>query len=161
MLPEAKETKRMFRLDTGINVFDELTAVFDDVGMEHAPVIGSPKESVDSDGDTTIVHVPNVKEEMRVLFGKRNIVSLLNLKGSDVILDQCIQLPFLSRFILRYKEATEGTAFTMPSTLSEALTLKNRSVLRTIDKLQLIYNIDLEAYRQHVAMQMCCCDANV
>lgn len=61
---EPKELKRP-RLDTGKDIFSLLTSVFDDVSKpKKTGTDNGPSESVNSDGDTTIVHMSDTSEEV-------------------------------------------------------------------------------------------------
>ena len=62
---------------------------------------------------------------MQTLFGKRNLASLSQLNGGNILVDICLELPFLKRYIQGYKDTLAGGPFAMPSTLSEALTTRN------------------------------------
>ncbi|KAL3872340.1 hypothetical protein ACJMK2_040271 [Sinanodonta woodiana] len=121
---EPKEPKRT-RLDLETNIFDHMTAVFDELQPTTPAKRELPTEQVTPDGDVTIIHVSDVCEEMKVAFGKRNLNHLIQQGGGNVLLDVCLNLPFLIRYIQRYQEAVSGSSFMMPSTLSEALTTRN------------------------------------
>ena len=56
-MKESKELKRP-RLDTGRNIFSQMTSVFDDVSTASVVKSDGPVESINSDGDTTIIHMP-------------------------------------------------------------------------------------------------------
>ena len=60
---EPKELKRP-RLDTDKDIFNLLTSVFDDVQPKKTDVDKGPSESVNTDGDTTIIHIADTAEEV-------------------------------------------------------------------------------------------------
>ena len=62
--PEAKEMQRV-RLVTGKNIFTQLTSVFEDSPTKPKLHSEGPVESVNSDGDTTIIHMPDPAEELK------------------------------------------------------------------------------------------------
>ncbi|XP_067662559.1 E3 ubiquitin-protein ligase UBR4-like [Haliotis asinina] len=119
-----KEVKRP-RLDTGNNLFDQLTSVFDEMGSGGVPKTTTPTEAVNNDSNNTVIHVADSTEEMTSLFAKKNTAHLLQLNGANVLVDCCFQLTFLGKYIQRYKDAVAGKTFLMPGTLSEALTTRN------------------------------------
>ena len=125
-LTESKEKeKKLLRLDTGSNLFDQLTSVLDqaapismnklDTSLAPAPI--NERDSRASSGESL--------EEMQSSFARKNSNCLLQLNGCNILLDSCSQLVFLSKYQQRYKEALAGTAFVLPATLSEALTTRN------------------------------------
>ena len=65
-------------------------------------------------------------EDWAAVFAQRNTESLLQMNGPHILLSACTQLSFLTKYIQRYKDALNGTAFLMPGTLSQALTMRNR-----------------------------------
>ena len=58
-----KELQRP-RLDTGRNIFTQLTSVFDDIPSQPKAKPDGPVETVNTDGDTTIVHIPDTADEV-------------------------------------------------------------------------------------------------
>ncbi|XP_060554667.1 E3 ubiquitin-protein ligase UBR4-like, partial [Ruditapes philippinarum] len=123
-----KEVKRA-RLESEVNLFDQMTSVFDEI-VSPAPPISTktetaPAETITVDGDVTIVHITDNSEEMKNLFAIRNLACLAQLNGGNILLDVCFELTFLNRYIQRYKDAISGSAFVMPATLSDALTTRN------------------------------------
>lgn len=129
--PEPKESKRP-RLDFGQNIFDQLTSVLEEVtpfNSHSSKSVDAPVESLNNDGDTTIVHVADPIDEVQLLFAKKNLANLLQLNGSEILVDVCSRLPLLARYVHRCREAINGISFVLPVTLSEALTARNRLVL--------------------------------
>lgn len=125
--PEPKESKRP-RLDFGQNIFDQLTSVLEEVtpfNSHSSKSVDAPVESLNNDGDTTIVHVADPIDEVQLLFAKKNLANLLQLNGSEILVDVCSRLPLLARYVHRCREAINGISFVLPVTLSEALTARN------------------------------------
>ena len=120
MEPKEKEKeKKLLRLDTGSNLFDQLTSVLD----QAAPLAGSRGEpSLDPGGQR---EGGESAEEMLTSLTRRNSGCLLQLGGAVIVVDACSQLQFLAKYHLRYRDALAGTAFILPATLSEALTTRN------------------------------------
>ncbi|XP_052789588.1 E3 ubiquitin-protein ligase UBR4-like isoform X2 [Mya arenaria] len=124
-----KDVKRT-RLECEVNIFSQMTSVFDEILTPSQPlpplkVVPSHSESVTVDGDVTIVHIADTSEEMKNMFATRNLTCLNQLNGGNTLVDICFDLTFLNRYIQRYKDAIAGSAFVMPATLSEALTTRN------------------------------------
>ena len=74
-----KEVKRP-RLDTGRDIFTQLTSVFEDLPAKRSK-LDKPIETVNSDGDTAIIHISDPTEEAKAQFAKRNIHSIQQLNG--------------------------------------------------------------------------------
>ncbi|KAL4218587.1 perineurial glial growth [Mactra antiquata] len=123
-----KEIKRA-RLESEVNIFDQMTSVFDEIvtttSSTTTKVDTTPSESITVDGDVTIIHINDNSEEMKNLFAMRNLSSLSQLDGGNILLDVCFELTFLNRYIQRYNDAIAGSAFVMPATLSDALTTRS------------------------------------
>ena len=100
--------------------------------------VDAPVESLNNDGDTTIVHVADPIDEVQLLFAKKNLANLLQLNGSEILVDVCSRLPLLARYVHRCREAINGISFVLPVTLSEALTARNRLVFLQKNKLNFV-----------------------
>lgn len=114
------------RLDTGSNIFDQLTAVFNDAQSLSRSHCDAQTETISKDGDLTILHVVEPGEEIKQLFGKKNCANLISLNGADILISVCLKLPFLKRNISDCERALSGRFLAVPKTLSEALTARNR-----------------------------------
>ena len=64
--------------------------------------------------------------DMKAHFAARNVDNLHSLHGADILLDVCLNLPFLQRYINNYRDAAAGFPFTLPSTVGEATSMKAR-----------------------------------
>ncbi|XP_071948294.1 E3 ubiquitin-protein ligase UBR4-like isoform X1 [Antedon mediterranea] len=84
--------------------------------------------------------VENIKEEQEVyenvyqqgmnidsktFFAARNIDNLHSLGGGDILMDVCLNLSFLLRYIGYYQDAVKGNQFILPGTISEVVSMKN------------------------------------
>ncbi|KAK7478490.1 hypothetical protein BaRGS_00030249, partial [Batillaria attramentaria] len=141
---EQKE-KKLMRLDTGSNLFDQMTSVFDQVVhlMTTKPDIGLEATSVTERDTRGTTATGDMAEEMATVFGGKNCSSLLQLNGANILMDACAQLPFLSKYQQRCKDALAGTAFLLPATLSEALTTRNsyQSILSDLTVVWMAYSL--------------------
>ena len=64
-----REPKRS-RLDTEVNIFDQLTSVFEEItAPSSAGKSDSAAETITVDGDVTIVHIADNTDEMKVFAG--------------------------------------------------------------------------------------------
>ena len=63
---------------------------------------------------------------MKSLFANKNIVTLQQLSGGDVLLDVCTDLVYLRRYMNRYQEAVTGQDFALPTGVSEAMGVRTR-----------------------------------
>ena len=60
---DSKELSRP-RLDTGKDIFSQLTAVFDELPTHPKSKLDIPVETVNTDGDTTIIHISDSLDEV-------------------------------------------------------------------------------------------------
>lgn len=113
------------RLDTGTDIFDQLTSVFGELNVGTSIKMEPTLETITQ--EDVIKHSAGTpSEEIKVAFAKRNVANLLQLDGSNILVDVCTNLTFLEKYSQRCKDALNGATFVMPCTLSEALTTRNR-----------------------------------
>ncbi|KAH3792753.1 hypothetical protein DPMN_146252 [Dreissena polymorpha] len=72
----AKQEVKRSRLECEVNIFNQMTSVFDEIlTLSPSPMVvkGDPMttDSVTVDGDVTIVHIAESSEEMKVLLFSR------------------------------------------------------------------------------------------
>ncbi|XP_076455251.1 E3 ubiquitin-protein ligase UBR4-like isoform X3 [Babylonia areolata] len=121
--PEQKDKKLLLRLDTGSNLFDQLTSVLDQATpVAKVDAALDPTHSSDTDGRTA---GSEGSEDTLTSLARKNMVCLLQLNGANMLVEACGHLPFLSKFQQRYRDALTGLAFVLPGTLAEALTTRN------------------------------------
>ena len=48
------------------------------------------------------------------------------MKAGDILIDMCTDLPHLSKYINKYKEALQTGKFNLPSTYSDATMIKHK-----------------------------------
>lgn len=113
------------RLDTGTDIFDQLTSVFGELSVGTPNKLDPTQETVLS-GDINVQCGGTSSEEIKLAFAKRNVSNLLQLDGSNILVDVCTNLTFLEKYSQRCKDALNGATFVMPCTLSDALTTRNR-----------------------------------
>ena len=113
-------------MDTGRDIFSQLTSIFEDVSSGAKNKSDGPVESVNNDGDLTIVHINDPTEEVKTLFASKNMASLQQLGGGDILLELSTKLVFLSRYMQRYQEALKTGDFAMPSTINDVMTTRGR-----------------------------------
>lgn len=59
-------------------------------------------------------------------FIQRNISNLLSMKAGDILIDICLDLPHLSKYIQKYKETVQVGKFSLPASHSEATVVKHK-----------------------------------
>ncbi|XP_052222057.1 E3 ubiquitin-protein ligase UBR4-like isoform X2 [Dreissena polymorpha] len=141
----AKQEVKRSRLECEVNIFNQMTSVFDEIlTLSPSPMVvkGDPMttDSVTVDGDVTIVHIAESSEEMKNLFKTRNLASLNQLNGGNILLDMCTQLLTMEKYTQRYRDALGGSNMVMPTTLSEALTTRN-SLKIHLDEISIIWMV--------------------
>ena len=63
---------------------------------------------------------------MTAYFAARNVDNLHSLQGADILLDVCLNLPFLQRYINAFRDAANGFPFALPNTAADASSMKAR-----------------------------------
>ena len=78
----------------------------------------------------SLTHILDVSfRQMRALFVSRNVATLQQLNGGDILLDVCIvELVYLKRYLAYYQDCVRGGDYIMPSSMSEAMSTRTRSV---------------------------------
>lgn len=120
--------------ETSVNLYKQLTSVLDEIPSAAAVSLAKSKvkaaaEIVSCDGDTSSIHGNDPVQELRDLFVSKNIVTLQQLNGSDVLLEVCIGLAYLKRYKLSFEDAVKGKEYSMPSGMTEALSIRMRLAL--------------------------------
>ncbi|XP_059140958.1 E3 ubiquitin-protein ligase UBR4-like isoform X2 [Physella acuta] len=126
---EKSKDKKLPRLDTQTDLFDQMTSVFSDmIPTSSASKSDMTTDLTDKEPKTPVSLISQVSEgteDLSNAFAQKNTESLLNMNGADILLGVCTQLTFLSKYMQRYKDALAGSAFLLPGTLSQALTTRN------------------------------------
>lgn len=119
------------RQETSISFYKQLTSVLDDISPSGTPgkqKIKSATETVSStEGDASSLHGGDPTQKLRDCFVSKNIVTLQQLNGSDVLLEVCSALAYLKRYRLSFEDAVKGKECNMPSGMTEALSIRMRS----------------------------------
>lgn len=117
---DTKEAKRP-RLDLSSSILEQLmTPVLDASGIHKQE---TPIETTNKDGDTTVVHIPDPGIEVKSLLIAKNMVSLQQLGGGDILLDMCLSLPSMQHYIAQLHETLSGKNLAIPNSISEALVI--------------------------------------
>nr|XP_054769538.1 E3 ubiquitin-protein ligase UBR4-like [Lytechinus pictus] len=116
-LIKVKETPSISRAD----FVKQLMSAFKDTSTAASGSSGMAKTSANNEPET----LKSIeKDGSRSYFASRNIDNLHSLRGADILLDVCLNLPFLQRYINNYKEATTGQGFVLPNTFNDANSIK-------------------------------------
>ena len=120
------------RLDTGLSIYSQITSVFEELPSPTSSVkpsskLDSPVEKFNSDGDMTIIHIADPADELVSSFASRNILTLQQLNGGNVLLDVCVELPSLKS----YSEAIRsillhGDELRLATSVTDAMCLRSR-----------------------------------
>ena len=65
-------------------------------------------------------------ESTKPSFISRNNDNLHSLHGTDILLDVCLNLPFLHRYINSYHETVSGVDLSLPKDSQEAAPIRTR-----------------------------------
>jgi E3 ubiquitin-protein ligase UBR4 len=60
------------------------------------------------------------------LFIQKNIASLQALRAGHILIDMCLNLPHLTRYIHKYRDAVAKKGFSLPTSHSEATLVRHR-----------------------------------
>lgn len=115
---ENKEGKIRSRTDLSNQIMEQLTSpLLDYTLMKQAP----PEPTETKSNETT----PDKSNEIDHVFVQQNISNLQSLGAADVLIETCLQLPYLNRYISKYNTAMIKKGFSLPSSFSEAQAMRH------------------------------------
>ncbi|XP_066906272.1 E3 ubiquitin-protein ligase UBR4 [Halyomorpha halys] len=115
---ENKEGKIRSRTDLSNQIMEQLTSpLLDYTLMKQAP----PEPTETKSNETT----PDKSNEIDHVFIQQNISNLQSLGAADVLIETCLQLPYLNRYINKYNTAVIKKGFSLPSSFSEAQAMRH------------------------------------
>ncbi|CAL1532573.1 unnamed protein product [Lymnaea stagnalis] len=129
--PQVKEKpkeKKLPRLDTQADLFDQMTSVFSEVTTSTVTKADLSNEGTERETKTPVLlmsQATEAPEDSSALFCQKNTEAFLSMNGADILLASCMQQSFLSKYLQRYTDAQKGSTFMLPGTLSQALTTRN------------------------------------
>ncbi|XP_033643062.1 E3 ubiquitin-protein ligase UBR4-like [Asterias rubens] len=91
---------------------------------ESAPHYSASTTKTDKSEDKPTASKTDPSTDMKAYFAARNIDNLHALRGADILLDVCLNLPFLQRYINAFHDAANGLPFVLPSTAADASSMK-------------------------------------
>lgn len=65
---------------------------------------------------------------LQVIFTQKSTASLQSLNAGDILVEMCLNLPHLLRYRNKYTAAISKKGFSLPSTHTEALLVRHRSL---------------------------------
>ena len=128
--PDTKELSRP-RLDTGLSIYTQMTSIFHELpspssNSKPSTKLDSPLEKLNSDGDMTIIHIAEPGDELVSIFASRNVLSLQQLGGGDVLLDVCMELQSLKSYADGVQKALlSGQPLEFSTTVMEAMCVRS------------------------------------
>ncbi|PSN46385.1 Protein purity of essence [Blattella germanica] len=134
-----KETKRS-RSDLSASILEQLTTPLHDFIVPRPQMpentelpANKPSESnnLSTGGDPCV--------ETKNLFIQKNVASLQALRAGDVLIDMCLNLPHLNRYIHKYRDAVAKKGFSLPASHSEA-TLVRHSLQALVNDISLTWS---------------------
>ena len=75
------------------------------------------------------------------VFIQQNLSNIQSLGAADVLIETCLQLPYLKRYISKYNTAVLKKGFSLPSSFSEAQAMRHRYFNCFIEELGELINI--------------------
>uniref|UniRef100_T1IY63 UBR-type domain-containing protein n=1 Tax=Strigamia maritima TaxID=126957 RepID=T1IY63_STRMM len=126
---EVKEIKRP-RVDPCHAILEQLMTPYHDLTNKKSE---GPIELIDKDGDTTISHITDPVQEVKNLFAMKNVASLQQLNAGDILIDMCLELPYLHRYVSRFQDAVAGKGFSVPNSVPDAVSVRSSFQLLTND----------------------------
>ncbi|CAH0393187.1 unnamed protein product [Bemisia tabaci] len=119
----AKDAAKRPRLDLSTAIIEQLTTPMH--GMLRSKPTNEVKDTPESVAEN---------ELSKALFIEINTANLQALKAGDVLLDMCLNLPYLTRHVHKYLEAVvEKKGISLPSTHSEATFIRVNSASLLVD----------------------------
>ncbi|KAK3907858.1 E3 ubiquitin-protein ligase UBR4, partial [Frankliniella fusca] len=134
-----KEAKRS-RTDLSSTILERLAMPMHDFAkpkqITSTPVVETSNKATDATSATA----PDAFYDIESVFVMKNVATLQALRAGDLLLDMCLSLPHLSRYIHKYREAILKKALSLPSTHSEA-TLIRHSLQALVSDLSLAWSV--------------------
>ncbi|XP_075228020.1 E3 ubiquitin-protein ligase-like protein poe isoform X3 [Lycorma delicatula] len=116
--PVSKELKSRSRCELSALIMEQLTSPLHDFPSQR-PVVTEPVDVKPSEGASSD------SQDVENLFIQKNVSNLNSLRAGDIIIDLCLSLPHLTRYIHKYTAAVSKKGFSLPSTHAEALLVKH------------------------------------
>ncbi|XP_014670488.1 PREDICTED: E3 ubiquitin-protein ligase UBR4-like [Priapulus caudatus] len=137
---ERKASKKLSRVDPVSCMVEQLMSPIRGTRRTKYKEEVEPIKSVNSDGDTTIVHITDPSREIQTLFMDSILTVLHELNAGEILLDVCCELTHLRRYIDRCQEALAGGAYAVPTTVGEAVSTRN-SLQGLMNDLHIVWRV--------------------
>uniref|UniRef100_A0ABM0M5B5 E3 ubiquitin-protein ligase UBR4-like n=1 Tax=Saccoglossus kowalevskii TaxID=10224 RepID=A0ABM0M5B5_SACKO len=109
--------------------FQQLTSAFTEVSPSYDNLVSTKKRSTYEELSLKSFMLDSgtfdSSIDIKTYFAARNIDNLHELGGADALLEICLNLPYLLRYVSRYKEALSGNYFIMPNNVTDAIAARN------------------------------------
>ncbi|RZF46968.1 hypothetical protein LSTR_LSTR017013 [Laodelphax striatellus] len=113
-----KELKPRTRCELSALIMEQLTSPLHDFPAQR-PLV--PESMETKAPETSTVDSQDIEN----IFIQKNIASLNALHAGDIIIDLCLNLPHLNRYLQKYTAAVSRESFSLPSSHSEAVLVRH------------------------------------
>ncbi|XP_039287887.1 protein purity of essence [Nilaparvata lugens] len=114
----SKELKPRTRCELSALIMEQLTSPLHDFPAQR-PLVPESMETKPPEPSTVD------SQDIENIFIQKNIASLNALHAGDIIIDLCLNLPHLNRYLQKYTTAVSRETFSLPSTHSEAVLVRH------------------------------------
>ncbi|KAK7862494.1 hypothetical protein R5R35_005919 [Gryllus longicercus] len=119
-----KEAKRT-RSDLSTSIMEQLTTPLHDFGVPRPLAHEASSDTATKPDGNNLNQNADPAQEIKTQFIQKNVASLQTLGAGDILIDMCLNLPHLSRYIHKYKDAIAKKGFSLPSSHSEAMLVRH------------------------------------
>ncbi|XP_066993474.2 E3 ubiquitin-protein ligase UBR4 [Anabrus simplex] len=122
----AKDTKRS-RSDLSTSILEQLTTPLHEfiIPRPSPPENGDSSANKGTEANNITATGVDPGQEVKTLFIQKNVASLQALRAGDILIEMCLNLPHLTRYIHKYKDAVAKKGFSLPSSHSEATLVRH------------------------------------
>ncbi|XP_069695727.1 E3 ubiquitin-protein ligase UBR4 isoform X2 [Periplaneta americana] len=134
-----KEPKRS-RSDLSASILEQLTTPLHDFVIPRPQLPESSDLSANKTGESNNLSTGgDPGQDTKNLFIQKNVASLQALRAGDILIDMCLNLPHLTRYIHKYRDAVAKKGFSLPASHSEA-TLVRHSLQALVNDISLTWS---------------------
>ncbi|KAJ9598054.1 hypothetical protein L9F63_026843, partial [Diploptera punctata] len=120
-----KETKRS-RSDLSASILEQLTTPLHDFVIPRPQLPENTEAPANKSAESNNLSTgADPGQDTKNLFIQKNVASLQALRAGDILIDMCLNLPHLSRYIHKYRDAVAKKGFSLPASHSEATLVRH------------------------------------
>nr|XP_012152236.1 PREDICTED: protein purity of essence isoform X3 [Megachile rotundata] len=133
----SKDSMRV-RCDLSNSILEQLTMPLQDFTLSVPRVVESSNESINKITNDGTVNEPH--SDAKTTFVINNINILQSMGAGDILLDMCLNLSHLSRYIRKYQAYLNKKGFSLPANASEAHAIRH-SLHSVANDINIVHNV--------------------